>query len=186
MRITATTIAGAHLVEIEPHADARGFFARTVCEEQFARQGLNARFVQQSVSRSLGRGILRGMHFQAAPHEEEKLVRVTSGAIWDVILDLRPASPSYRQWFGIELSAQNHAALYIPKGVAHGFQTLTDSAEVMYQMTAAYVPAAERGVLWSDDAFGIAWPVPDPIVSARDQSHPLWQHLFGEQHDPSL
>jgi dTDP-4-dehydrorhamnose 3,5-epimerase len=186
MRFTPTTIPGAYLVEIAPHADARGFFARTVCEEEFASHGLNARFVQQSVSHSLGRGILRGMHFQAAPHEEEKLVRVTSGAIWDVILDLRPASPSYRRWFGIELSAQNHTALYIPKGVAHGLQTLTDSAEVMYQMTAPYVPNAERGVLWSDSAFGIAWPVADPIVSARDQSHPLWQHLFGEQHDPSL
>lgn len=175
MRFTATPIGGACVVDIESHADARGFFARTVCAEEFARHGLNARFVQQSVSRSLGRGVLRGMHFQAAPHEEEKLVRVTGGAIWDVILDLRPASPSYRQWFGIELSSENHTALYIPKGVAHGFQTLTDSAEVLYQMTAPYTPAAERGVLWSDAAFAIAWPVLNPIVSARDQSHPLWQ-----------
>jgi dTDP-4-dehydrorhamnose 3,5-epimerase len=175
MKITATPIAGAFVVEIEPHADARGLFARTVCDDEFARHGLNARFVQQSISRSVGRGVLRGMHFQAAPHEEEKLVRVTGGAIWDAILDLRPASPSFRQWFGIELSAHNHAALYIPKGVAHGFQTLTDSAEVLYQMTAPYTPAAERGVLWSDPAFGIAWPLADPIVSARDQSHPFWQ-----------
>jgi dTDP-4-dehydrorhamnose 3,5-epimerase len=180
MKFSATPVAGAYLVEIEARLDARGFFARTVCEEQFAEHGLNARFVQQSVSRSNGRGILRGMHFQAAPHAEEKLVRVTAGAVWDAIVDLRPDSPSYLRWFGIELSADSRAALYIPKGVAHGFQVLSESAEVMYQMTAPYAPQAERGVLWSDAAFGIAWPIADPIVSERDRSHPLWQHLNGE------
>jgi dTDP-4-dehydrorhamnose 3,5-epimerase len=180
VKFSETPVAGGFVIEIEARPDARGFFARTVCEEQFAAHGLNARFVQQSVSRSNGRGILRGMHFQAAPHAEEKLVRVTSGAVWDVMLDLRPASPSYLRWFGIELSADSHAALYIPKGVAHGFQVISDSAEVMYQMTVPYAPQAERGVLWNDSAFGIAWPVPDPIVSERDQSHPLWQHLNGE------
>lgn len=187
MKVSVTPIAGACVIEIDAHADARGFFARTVCEQEFARHGLNARFVQQSVSRSEGRGVLRGMHYQAAPHEEEKLVRVTDGAIWDVILDLRQDSPTFRQWFGIELSAHNHAALYIPKGVAHGFQTLSDSAEVLYQMTAPYTPAAERGVRWNDSAFGIAWPLADPIVSARDQSHPFFAVTSGEPpHDSSL
>lgn len=180
MKFSETALAGAYLIEIEALPDARGFFARTVCEEQFAQHGLNARFVQQSLSRSNGRGILRGMHYQEAPHAEEKLVRVTCGAVWDVIVDLRPDSPSYQRWFGVELSADRHNALYIPKGVAHGFQTLTDSAEVMYQMTVPYTPAAERGVLWSDSAFGIAWPLANPIVSPRDQSHPLWKPLKGE------
>ncbi len=180
MKFNATPVAGAFAVEIEALVDARGFFARTVCDEQFAAHGLNARFVQQSISRSAGRGIVRGMHFQAAPHAEEKLVRVTSGAVWDVMLDLRPDSPSFMRWHGIELSADNHAALYIPKGVAHGFQVLSDTAEVMYQMTVAYAPQAERGVRWDDPAFGIAWPLSGASVSPRDQSHPLWQHLNGE------
>lgn len=186
MKFKPTPLPGAYVIDIEPHADERGFFARTVCAEQFTQHGLNAHFVQQSVSHNQRRGILRGMHYQTAPHEEEKLVRVTIGAIWDVILDLRPESPSYRQWFGIELSMDNHTALYIPKGVAHGFQTLTDTAEVLYQMTVPYSSTAERGILWNDRELGIAWPITDPIVSARDQSHPLLQHLFGEHHDSSL
>ncbi len=186
MKFTRTPIAGAFMIEPEASTDARGFFARTVCDEQFAQHGLNARFVQQSISRSEGRGILRGMHYQCAPHEEEKLVRVTCGAVWDVLLDLRPDSPSFLRWFGAELSADNHAAFYIPKGVAHGFQTLSERAEVMYQMTVAYAPSCERGVLWNDSAFGISWPLPEPILSARDTAHPLWQsHSFKEKHHDS-
>lgn len=180
MKFRETAIAGAYAIEIEPLGDERGFFARTVCEEQFAQHGLNARFVQQSVSRSVGRGILRGMHYQAAPHAEEKLVRVTTGAIWDVIVDLRPESPSCGRWFGLELSAAQHNALYIPKGVAHGFQTLTEEAEVLYQMTVPYARDFERGLPYNDSAFGIAWPIADPIVSKRDQSHPAWQSIKGE------
>lgn len=186
MIFTPTPIPGAWLIAPEPLADARGFFARTVCRKTFAEHGLNADFVQQSVSFNNARGILRGMHYQAAPHEEEKLVRVTTGAIWDVILDLRPGSATYRQWFSVELSAENRLALYIPKGVAHGFQTLSDTAEVAYQMTEFYTPGAERGILWCDSSIRITWPISDPIVSARDQSHPAWVHLFGEQHDPNV
>jgi dTDP-4-dehydrorhamnose 3,5-epimerase len=186
MIFTPAPIPAAWLIAPEPLTDTRGFFARTVCQGDFAEHGLNANFVQQSVSFNNCRGILRGMHYQATPHEEEKLVRVTTGAIWDVMLDLRPDSPTFRQWFGVELSAQNHLALYIPKGVAHGFQTLSATAEVTYQMTSFYTPDAERGILWCDSTMGIVWPIPDPIVSARDQSHPSWIHLFGEHHDSSF
>lgn len=186
MIFTPTAIPGAWLIAPEPLNDARGFFARMVCRDAFAEHGLNANFVQQSISFNNARGILRGMHFQAAPHEEEKLVRVTTGAIWDVILDLRPDSPAFGKWFSVELSAANHLALYIPKGVAHGFQTLSDTAEVAYQMTEFYTPGAERGILWSDSTIGITWPVSDPIVSTRDQSHPTWVHLFGGHHDSGL
>lgn len=186
MIFTPAPIPGAWIVAPEPLNDARGFFARIVCQQAFAERGLNANFVQQSISFNNARGILRGMHFQAMPHGEEKLVRVTTGSIWDVILDLRPASPTYRQWFSVELSAANHLALYIPKGVAHGFQTLSDTTEVVYQMTEFYTPDAERGILWSDDTIGITWPITDPIVSTRDQSHPTWVNLFGGHHDSSL
>lgn len=169
MIFTPTTIPGAYLIDIEPQSDERGFFARSMCEEDFARQGLNGRFVQQSVSFNNRKGILRGMHFQAAPYEEEKLVRVTQGSIWDVILDVRPQSPSFRRWFSVQLSAENRRALYIPKGVAHGFQTLSDTAEVFYQMTVSYQPQAARTIHWRDPAFGIAWPNPEgAILSARD------------------
>ena len=169
MIFTATTIPGAYLVDIEPHRDERGFFARTMCEEDFTRQGLNGRFVQQSVSLNNRKGIVRGMHFQAAPHEEEKLVRVTQGIVWDVILDVRERSPAFGRWFSVELSAENRRALYIPKGVAHGFQTLSDNAEVFYQMTVPYHPESARNIHWRDPAFGIDWPHPgDAILSPRD------------------
>lgn len=186
MIFSPTPLPGAWLIAPEPMNDARGFFARTVCRKGFAEHGLNADFVQQNISFNNSRGILRGMHYQAAPYEEEKLVRVTTGAIWDVILDLRPESPAFGQWFSVELSSQNRIALYIPKGVAHGFQTLSDTAEVAYQMTEFYTPGAERGILWSDKTIGITWPISDPIVSARDQSHPTWVHLFGGHYDPNV
>lgn len=169
MIFTQTPILGAYLVDIEAQYDERGFFSRSMCEEDFARHGLNGGFVQQSVSFNNRRGILRGMHFQAAPHEEEKLVRVTMGSIWDVILDMRPHSSSYQCWFGVELTADNRRAIYVPKGVAHGFQTLSERAEVFYQMTVPYHPESARNVHWRDPAFSIEWPDPDgAILSVRD------------------
>lgn len=167
-----TTLPGVFIIEPERREDRRGFFARTWCEEEFAAHGLNPRLVQCSVSLNVLRGTLRGMHYQAPPHAEAKLIRCTRGAIWDVALDLRPDSPTFRRHVGVELSAENHLALYIPEGVAHGFQTLDDNTEVFYQMTAAYAPDAARGVRFDDPAFGISWPIPQPILLDRDRNYP--------------
>jgi dTDP-4-dehydrorhamnose 3,5-epimerase len=172
MRISETALAGAFLIEIQPHADARGFFARTFCRETFQAAGLPGEFVQASVSFNLRRGTLRGMHYQAAPHEEPKLVRCTQGAIHDVIVDLRPESPSHRRWIAVELSAENRRALYVPPGFAHGFQTLAENTEILYQMATPYVGEAGRGVRWDDPAFGIAWPIASPFLSERDAGYP--------------
>lgn len=170
MIIAPTPIAGAFVVDIEARSDARGFFARTVCAEEFAQAGLSAAFVQQSVSFNAEKGIVRGMHYQAAPHGENKLVRVTQGEIWDVMLDLRAGSPSFGRWHAVVLSAANRRAVYIPEGVAHGFQTLAAESEVHYQMTTAYREDAARGVHWRDPTFNIAWPdAPGAILSQRDR-----------------
>lgn len=174
MIFSPTPIPGAFLVEIEPHGDERGFFARTVCVEEFARHGLNGQFAQQSVSWNSRRGTLRGLHYQAAPWQEEKLVRVTRGAIFDVIVDLRPDSVVYGKWFGVELTAENHRQLYLPKGVAHGFQTLADETEVFYEMTIPYHADAARGIRWDDDQLAVCWPNPaSPLISPRDAALPL-------------
>ncbi len=174
MKLTPTPLSGAHVVDIEPIEDSRGFFARTVCTLAFAAQGIDGAFIQQSVSWNRKRGILRGLHYQSAPHSEDKLVRVTRGAIFDVIVDLRTGSPTLHQWFGVELSADNHRALYIPKGFAHGFQTLDDDTEILYQMTVAFHPEAARGLRWNDPAFNIAWPDPgNAILSGKDATLPL-------------
>ena len=167
-----TALPGVFIIEPERREDRRGFFARTWCEEEFADHGLNPRLVQCSVSLNVLRGTLRGMHYQAPPHAEAKLIRCTGGAIWDVALDLRPDSPAFRRYVGAELSAENHLALYIPEGVAHGFQTLDDNTEVLYQMSAAYAPDAARGVRYDDPAFGIRWPIPEPILLDRDRNYP--------------
>jgi dTDP-4-dehydrorhamnose 3,5-epimerase len=177
MIIAGTPIAGAFVLDIEPRSDERGFFARSVCAQEFGRAGMSASFVQQSISFNAEKGILRGMHYQGAPHEEEKLVRVTQGEIWDVMLDLRPASPSFGQWHAVVLSAANRRAVYIPKGVAHGFQTLAPASEVFYQMTVNYNEQASRGVHWRDPAFNIAWPDPEgAILSQRDRE---FKHFEG-------
>lgn len=173
MRFTETPIPGAWLLDIEPQQDARGFFARTACREEFARHALNGEIVQQSISWNALKGTLRGMHYQAAPHGEEKLVRVTQGAVFDVIVDIRPDSPSRRHWFGVELSARNHRQIYIPRGVVHGFQTLEDGTEVLYEMTAAFHPDAAHGLRWNDPALGIRWPLPVAVLSEKDASWPL-------------
>lgn len=175
MKFIATPLAGVFVVEPELITDERGFFARTVCREEFAHHGGSANFVQQSISFNRRRGTLRGLHYQAAPYEEEKLVRVTAGAIFDVVVDLRADSPARGHWFGIELSARNRQALYIPKGVAHGFQTLTDEAEVLYQMTVAFHPESARGIIWNDPTLKVAWPAAaDAILSEKDRALPCW------------
>lgn len=172
MRFISTPIPGAWLIEIEPVEDERGFFARTFCAQQLAAHGLEGRMVQQSIAFNKRKGTLRGMHYQAPPYEETKLVRVTKGCIYDVILDLRKDSSSYLSWYAVELSADNHRTLYVPKGVAHGYQTLEDNTEVFYQMDQSYVPSHACGVRWNDPMFNIEWPIRDPIISARDASFP--------------
>lgn len=172
MTLHPTPLSGAWLIAIDPIPDERGFFARSLCADTLSAQGLEARPVQQSLSFNPRKGTLRGLHYQAAPCEEVKLVRVTQGRIYDVMLDMRPHSPSYGQWHAVELSAQNRHTLYIPKGVAHGFQTLVDDTEVCYQMTHPHSPAHSRGVRWNDPAFAIVWPLPDPILSERDATYP--------------
>jgi dTDP-4-dehydrorhamnose 3,5-epimerase len=167
-----TAVAGVWIVDPEPHTDERGFFARTWCAREFAERGLSARFVQASVSHNPRRGTLRGLHYQAAPHAEAKLVRCTRGAVYDVALDLRPGSPTYRRHVAVVLDARSHRALYIPEGCAHGFQTLEDDTDVLYQMSAFHAPEAARGVRWDDPAFAIPWPAAERLISARDRAYP--------------
>ena len=172
VRFIETSLKGAYLVEIEPVQDERGFFARCWCEREFARRGLVSNFVQCNISFNRSKGTVRGMHFQAAPHEESKLVRCTAGAIQDVIVDLRPNSPTFRQWLGAELSAGNRKMLFVPKGFAHGFQTLTDDTEVEYQMSEFHVIESARGYRWDDPAFRISWPLAVSAISDGDRNFP--------------
>lgn len=167
-------LAGAYRISLSQHTDERGFFARTVCEDTLAARGLVGRFRQSSVSFNLRRGTVRGMHYAVAPHAETKLVRCTMGAIHDVIVDLRRDSPTYRQAVGVELSAENRAALYIPAGLAHGFQTLRDETEVLYLINRTYVAEAARGLRWDDPALDVVWPEPVTIISERDLAFPAW------------
>ncbi len=172
MIFTETQLRGAFIIDIEKKEDQRGFFARTFCEREFAEKGLESRFVQSSISHNTRKGTLRGMHYQAAPYEEVKVVRCTAGALYDVIVDLRPNSPTFKKHFGVELTAQNCRMLYIPKQFAHGFQTLQDHTEILYQMTQFYSPESARGVRWNDSAFGINWPPDERIINERDQTYP--------------
>ncbi len=169
-----TRIAGAYWIEPERAVDERGFFARTWCRQEFAERGLDTMLVQCSISFSRNRGTLRGMHYQQAPHDETKLVRCTRGSIYDVILDLRPESPTFTHWQAFELTSECRRELHVPKGVAHGFLTLCDDCEILYQVSTAYCAAASRGVRWDDPAFGIEWPDEPHLVSDRDRSFPLW------------
>lgn len=164
-------LSGAFVVEPEPIADERGLFARTFCAQEFAAHGLNPQLVQCSLSFNKSKGTLRGMHYQVKPHEEDKLVRCTRGAIYDVILDLRPDSPTFKRWTGIELSAVNRKALYIPAGFAHGFLTLQDETELFYQMSEFFFPECAVGVRWDDTAFDIKWPESVVVISVRDQGY---------------
>ena len=170
-----TAIGGVWLVEPERHVDERGFFARTWCEAEFRARGLRAQLAQASISYSPRRGTLRGLHYQAAPHEEAKLVRCTRGAVFDVVVDLRPSSPTFTQHISARLDAGTRLALYVPEGCAHGFQTLTDDTEVFYQMSTPHVPGAGRGVRWDDPAFAIQWPAADRIIAPRDCTYPDFQ-----------
>jgi dTDP-4-dehydrorhamnose 3,5-epimerase len=171
MIFTATDVEGVWVIEPECHEDERGFFARIWDAAEFEERGLSAALAQCSLSFNHRRGTLRGLHYQEAPHAEVKLVRCTSGAIFDVAVDLRRDSRSFRRWFGVDLSAENRSALYVPEGCAHGFLTLTDDAEVTYQISTPYAPSAGRGVRFDDPAFGIEWPGDVVVVNERDRSY---------------
>lgn len=178
MNFQETELKGAYVIEPTPATDERGFFARTFCAREFAKRGLAAGMAQCSTSFNRRQSTLRGLHYQAAPHAEEKLVRVTMGAIFDVIVDLRDKSPSYGRWFSVVMSAENRRMLYIPKGFAHGFQTLRDDSEVFYQISNFYEPTSTRGLHWDDPDLAITWPdARNAIVSERDQALPLFKSL---------
>jgi len=168
MRFTPTKLAGAYIIEPQPHADSRGLFARTFCANEFQAQGLVDVFVQCNTSWNVSKGTLRGLHFQLSPSSEVKLVRCTAGALWDVIVDLRPQSATYLQYVAVELTAGNRSALYIPEMFAHGFQTLEDGTEVFYQMSQFYAPKLARGIRYDDPKIGIKWPLPVTSISDLD------------------
>jgi dTDP-4-dehydrorhamnose 3,5-epimerase len=172
MIFTETKLKGAFIIEPEKLEDDRGFFARSWCQREFEAHGLSPRLAQCSISFSKQKGTLRGMHYQLPPCEEAKLVRCTSGSIYDAIIDLRAASPTFRQYFGLALTAHNHTMLYVPEGFAHGFLTLEDNTEVFYQISEFYSPQHARGVRWNDPAFAIEWPFPPSTLSDRDRSCP--------------
>ena len=173
MRFTQTPLAGAYTIDPELHGDERGFFARMLCTDELAAHGLNMQIAQVNISYSAHAGTLRGLHYQAPPHAEAKIMRCTRGAIFDVMVDMRPDSATYLQWFGTELSADNRRLAYVPEGFAHGFLTLTDHCEVMYPVTARYMPGAERGICYDDPSLDIEWPIPVRTVSDKDQAWPL-------------
>lgn len=175
MIFNETRLSGAFVIEPVLIEDERGFFARTFCQHEFEAQKLDPCIAQCNISFNGKAGTVRGMHFQAAPHEETKVVRCTMGAIHDVIIDLRPESTTFKQWIGVELSAQNRLMLYIPKGFAHGFQTLVDDTEVSYQMGTFYEPTAARGIRWNDPAFQIEWPLPVSLISEKDQTYQAYK-----------
>ncbi len=172
MIFTGTRLAGAFVIDLEPRVDERGLFARSFCEAEFGAHGLPTRFPQCNISRSLRSGTLRGMHFQAAPHREGKLVRCSAGSIFDVIIDLRAGSATRCEWLGIELTAESGRALFVPEGFAHGFITLGDHAEVFYHMSSPYHAESARGLRWNDPAFGVRWPISPVVMTSRDASYP--------------
>ncbi|HWI79335.1 MAG TPA: dTDP-4-dehydrorhamnose 3,5-epimerase [Ramlibacter sp.] len=172
MIFTPTELAGAVIVELEPAADARGYFARVYCEREFSARGLPRLSAQANVSMTRRAGTLRGMHFQVSPHEEDKLVRCVRGAIWDVIVDIRTGSPTYCRWIGVELNESNQRMLLVPKGFAHGFQTLSDDVAVSYMMSEFYEPAAARGARYDDPSFRIEWPLPVAEIAEKDLGWP--------------
>lgn len=172
MLFRKTKLAGVFEIGVEPKCDERGFFARSWCQHEFESAGLNSKLAQCSISFNARKGTLRGMHYQAAPYPETKLVRCTKGAIYDVVVDLRPQSPTYRQWIGATLTGENRQMLYVPEECGHGFLTLEDETEVFYQISEVYHPDLARGVRWNDPAFGIAWPGGAEQMSERDRTYP--------------
>lgn len=176
MIFIATRLDGVFVVELEKHQDERGYFARIFCQREFAAQGLSTNFAQANTSLSSYKGTLRGMHYQTEPHAETKLVRCLRGAVFDVIIDLRPESESYCQWFGVELTADSGKMLYVPEGFAHGYQTLQDNSELFYLVSQFYTPQAEQGIRWNDVRFGISWPQEkDILLSDKDRAWPDFQ-----------
>jgi dTDP-4-dehydrorhamnose 3,5-epimerase len=167
-----TKLKGVFEIHLEPKADDRGFFARSFCRQEFEQHGLNPVTVQCSVSFNEKKGTLRGLHYQAHPHPETKLLRCTQGAIYDVIVDLRPSSLTFKDWIGVILTAANHHMIYVPAGCAHGFLTLEERTEIFYQMSESYYPELSRGVRWDDPAFHIDWPAQPVIMSDRDRTYP--------------
>jgi dTDP-4-dehydrorhamnose 3,5-epimerase len=172
MHFHATALAGVYQVELAPHSDERGFFARTWCTREFAEHGLPGQLVQSSLSHNKRKGTVRGMHFQWAPSQEGKLVRCERGAVFDVMIDMRPASATFLQHFAVELDSDRVNAVYIPPGIAHGFQTLADETRVIYMMTDFYAPELADGFRYDDPAFAIQWPLPVSVISERDRSYP--------------
>jgi dTDP-4-dehydrorhamnose 3,5-epimerase len=170
MIFTETPLAGAFLIALDPHEDERGSFARSFCRREFESHGLSPAVAQCNISRNRKKGTLRGLHFQAAPHEEAKLVRCGKGALWDVIVDMRPGSATRGRWFGVELTDANGLQLYIPEGFAHGFQTLRDNTEIFYMISNFYAPDAAGGLRYNDPALKIDWPLPVSSISAKDQN----------------
>jgi len=174
MIFAETKLPGVFLIEPERLEDGRGFFARTWCQREFEAHGLNPRLVQCSISYNKKKGTLRGMHYQVAPYEEAKLVRCTMGAIYDVIIDMRPDSLTFKQWVAIELTAENRKMLYVPEGIAHGFQTMVDNTEEFYQMSEFYHPECTQGVRWNDPTFDVNWPLPVNVIAEKDNAYPFW------------
>jgi len=176
VRFGELELPGAYLIELDRIEDDRGFFARTFCRREFAEHGLATEIVQANTAFNHRKGTLRGMHYQAEPHREAKLIRCTRGAVYDVIVDLRRDSPAFMRWVSVELTAENDALLYVPEGVAHGYQTLEDGTETSYLMSEFYEASAGRGVRWDDPAFGIEWPpAEERVISEKDRSWPDWQ-----------
>ena len=173
MIFTELALKGVYLIEPEQREDERGFFARTFCVEEFSAHSLDTTVAQCNVSYNRRRGTLRGLHYQAPPYAEVKLVRCTAGAAFDVVVDIRPDSPTFKKWLGVELSAKNRKMLYIPEGFAHGFQTLEDHTELFYQMSKVYVPEAARGIRWNDPTLGISWPLHVTVISSEDKVLPV-------------
>ncbi len=173
MKFVETALSGLFVVEIQPIVDARGFFARSFCAREFESLGLDPAIAQCNISFNEKAGTLRGLHYQAEPHEEAKVVRCTSGAIYDVVVDVRSNSPTYLKWYAVELTAENRVMLFIPPGFAHGFQTLVDGTEVFYMMSEFYHPESARGLRWNDPALGVEWPLANPIISEKDCAYAL-------------
>lgn len=173
MKFIETKLKGAYIIELEPIEDERGFFARSFCIDEFKKNGIDFKIVQCNISHNKKKGALRGMHYQVAPHQEAKLVSCIKGAIYDVIIDLRKNSPNYGQWVAVELNEENKKMFFIPKGFAHGFQTLTDNCEVQYFMLEFYSPEYGSGVRYNDPFFNIKWPIKNPILSEKDKNWPL-------------
>ncbi|MGD0229662.1 MAG: dTDP-4-dehydrorhamnose 3,5-epimerase [Syntrophorhabdales bacterium] len=186
MKFIQTPLKDAYIVEMEPFCDERGMFARAFCCREFEERGMKPDVVQCNISHSVWKGILRGLHYQAAPFAETKMVRCIRGGIYDVIVDIRPVSPTYLGWFGVELTSANRRMLYVPEGFAHGYETLADDSEIFYMVSQFYAPEFERGIRWNDRLFGIEWPYGDPMISPKDAGYPDFEDVMTKGGKPLL